>query len=74
MTVPVPDSLDRLRIVLEGLVPLRIMSLARPGELARAHQEAGDLGDIISEAGDRLTAAGNFRSPADRDARRRAPT
>ncbi|MFF9787118.1 hypothetical protein [Streptomyces nigrescens] len=70
MTVPVPESLGHLRTLLEGLVPLHMMRLNRPGELSRAHQEAEGLGDVIAETGDRLTASGNFRSPSDRAARR----
>ena len=63
---------DTLITVLGGLVPLHLMRLTRPGELSRAQSEAaadGGLADTIAEAGDRLTAPGNFRKPADREAR-----
>ncbi|WP_445520496.1 hypothetical protein [Streptomyces sp. NEAU-174] len=61
-----------LMMVLTGLVAVRILALARPGEMARAHAEAaadGGLVDIISETGDRLTAPGNFRGPCERKTR-----
>lgn len=57
------DAWDRLRLVLDGLVPLHLMRLSQPGELARAQREAsadGGAADVIAEAGDRLTASGNF--------------
>lgn len=69
MTTSGPESLGHLRTVLEGLVPLHMMRLNRPGEMSRARAEAQDLGDVIAEAGDRLTASGNFRSPSDRATR-----
>jgi len=65
------ETIARLLLILDGLVPLHLMQLNRPGELHRAHAEAGDLADRISEAGDRLTAPGNFRNPDDRRERSR---
>lgn len=68
---------ERLLLVLDGLVPLHLMRLGQPGELARAHAEAtaqGGLADVIAEAGDRLTAPGNFRDPEDRRTRGRLLT
>lgn len=58
-----------LLTILDGLVPLHLMRLARPGEYQRALAEAGDLADAIAEAGDRLTAPANFRAPSDRRTR-----
>lgn len=66
------EAIEGLLLVLDGLVPLRLMRLNRPGELACAHAAAGaegGLADVISEAGDRLTAPGNFRDPEDRRTR-----
>lgn len=58
-----------LLTVLDGLVPLHIMRLTRPGELSRAHAEAQDLGDLLTEGGDRLTNPAAFRAAADRHTR-----
>jgi hypothetical protein len=58
------DAQERLLLVLDGLVPLHLMRLGEPGELARAQREAsadGGTADVIAESGDRLTASGNFR-------------
>lgn len=73
MTTAATDdqALDHLLVVLDGLVPLHIARLTQPDEMVRAHEEAGDLADRVSEAGDRLTAPGNFRSPDDRQTRGR---
>lgn len=68
------EAIERLLLVLDGLVPLHLIRLDRPGELARAHAEAtaeDGLADVIAEAGDRLTAPGNFRDPEDRRIRSR---
>jgi hypothetical protein len=68
------EAIDRLLLILDGLVPLHLMRLDRPGELARTHAEAtaqDGLADRIAEAGDRLTAPGNFRDPEDRRIRGR---
>lgn len=68
------EAIERLLLLLDGLVPLHLMRLDRPGELARAHAEAtakDGLADVIAEAGDRLTAPGNFRDPEDRRKRGR---
>lgn len=58
----IPDS---LAAVLGGLVPLYIMRLARPSEMARAIESAADLADVLGPSGDRLTAPGNFKSRSD---------
>lgn len=66
------EAIERLLLLLDGLVPLHLMRLDRPGELARAHAQAiaeDGLADLIAEAGDRLTAPGNFRDPEDRNKR-----
>lgn len=58
------DARERLLLVLDGLVPLHLMRLSSPVELARAQQESalpGGPADVIAESGDRLTASGNFR-------------
>lgn len=65
------DAMERLLTVLDGLVPLHIARLGRPDEMNRTHEEAQDLADRIAEAGDRLTAPGNFRNPEDRQTRSR---
>ncbi|MFI9079152.1 hypothetical protein ACIGW8_22225 [Streptomyces sioyaensis] len=59
-----------LLILLDGLIALqRAGFAAHPGKRDRAFVEAGDLADTITEAGDRLTASGNFTAPADRQTR-----
>lgn len=50
------ERMETLRVILEGLVPLRILALSRPGELDRARAQAGDLADVIACGGDRLVA------------------
>lgn len=63
------EAIERLLLVLNGLVPLHLMRLDRPDELARVYTQAcaeDGLADVIAEAGDRLTAPGNFRDPEDR--------
>ena len=57
------EAQERMLLVLGGLVPLHLMKLADRAELARAQRDAALLGgpaDVIAEAGDRLTASGNF--------------
>lgn len=74
---PEAEAIERLLLVLDGLVSLHLMRLGQPGELARAHAEAtaqDGLADVIAEAGDRLTAPGNFRDPEDRRTRGRLLT
>lgn len=56
---------DTFATVLGGLVPLFMMRLARPSEMARAIEAAADLADVLGGSGDRLTAPGNFKSPSD---------
>lgn len=71
------EAIERLLLILDGLVPLHLMRLDRPGEMARTHAAAtteGGLADVIAEAGDRLTAPGNFRDPEDRTKRGRLLT
>lgn len=71
------EATERLFLLLDGLVPLHLMRLNQPGELARAHAATtleGGLADVIAEAGDRLTAPGNFRDPEDRRTRGRLLT
>lgn len=64
------ERMETLRVVLQGLVPLRILALSQPGELDRARAQAGDLADVIACGGDRLVAPGNFRGAEERKARR----
>jgi hypothetical protein len=69
------EAQEMLLFVLGGLVPLHLMKLANPAELARAQQEAALIGgqaDVIAEAGDRLTAAGNFSGAEQRRIRGQA--
>jgi hypothetical protein len=71
------EAIDRLILALDGLVPLHLMRLDQPGELARTYAAAtakDGLADVIAEAGDRLTAPGNFRDPEDRRTRGRLLT
>lgn len=56
---------DTFATVLSGLVPLYMMRLARPSEMARAIEAAADLADVLGGSGDRLTAPGNFKSRSD---------
>lgn len=68
------EALDRLLLILDGLVPLHLMRLADPGELARAHREAaadGGIADVIAHSGDRLTASGNFHGDGEHHTRGR---
>lgn len=63
------ERMETLRTVLEGLVPLHILTLSRPGALDRARAQAGDLADVVACGGDRLVAPGNFRGAEERKAR-----
>lgn len=66
---------DNLALALDGLIHYRLAQFqARPDELRRVQQEAGDYADTLAECGDRLTAPGNFPGRTDRRARAEALT
>ncbi|MFF5670290.1 hypothetical protein [Streptomyces hygroscopicus] len=70
MTALRTDAPPPLLALLDGLVALVLARFAKhPAERARALAETDNLADAIAETGDRLTASGNFRTPADRHAR-----
>ena len=73
-TLTVEEAHEQLLLVLDGLVPLHLMRLSNPGELARAQREAaipGGPADVIAESGDRLTASGNFQGDGEHRTRGR---
>ncbi|MFF4479486.1 hypothetical protein ACFY1A_21040 [Streptomyces sp. NPDC001520] len=70
MTTLRTEAPPSLLALLDGLVALVLVRFAKhPAERERALAETDNLADAIAETGDRLTASGNFRTPADRRAR-----
>jgi hypothetical protein len=68
--MPTAQAPSSLLLILDGLVAVRLVRFAtHPRAREDAIARRDESGDVIAEAGDRLTAPGNFQDAADRRTR-----